>query len=175
MRKNRFIHLHLCECCNIQHALQKAIPFESTVKTVRSRRIEMQLESEQWLANLHFNFKSFTQLLVFSVTPFKIDQNKKSKPFNRLSPEAGNKKKVDMLRQTLAKIQVTAIFLMEDMRINVFPKFIEICMETPCWCPSTWAPTWRPETSRNISHRVLLQKREFISRGTKKRNNNTLF
>ena len=35
---------------------------------------------------------------------------------------------------TLAKIQVTAIFLMGDMRRNVFPRFIEICMETPCWC-----------------------------------------
>ena len=31
------------------------------------------------------------------------------------------------------------------MRRNVFPKFIEICMETPCWCPPRWAPTWRPE------------------------------
>ena len=30
--------------------------------------------------------------------PFKIDQNKKSKPFNRLSPESGNRKKVDMQR-----------------------------------------------------------------------------
>ena len=28
-------------------------------------------------------------LLVFSVTPFKIDQNKKSKPFNRSSQESG--------------------------------------------------------------------------------------
>ena len=37
-------------------------------------------------------------LLVFSVTPFKIDQNKKLKPFNRLSPESGNRKKVDMQR-----------------------------------------------------------------------------
>ena len=37
-------------------------------------------------------------LLVFSVTPFKIDQNKKSKPFNRLSLESGNKKKVAMQR-----------------------------------------------------------------------------
>ena len=37
-------------------------------------------------------------LLVFSVTPFKIDQNKKSKPFHRLSPESGNRKKVDMQR-----------------------------------------------------------------------------
>ena len=22
-------------------------------------------------------------------------------------------------------------------------------METPCWCPPRWAPTWRPETSRH--------------------------
>ena len=22
----------------------------------------------------------------------------------------------------------------------------------PTWCPSEWAPTWRPETNRNISH-----------------------
>ena len=39
-----------------------------------------------------------SKLLVFSVTPFKIDQNKKSKPFNRLSPESGNRKKVHMQR-----------------------------------------------------------------------------
>ena len=38
------------------------------------------------------------QLLVFSVTQFKIDRNKKSKPFNRLSPGSGNRKKVDMQR-----------------------------------------------------------------------------
>ena len=37
-------------------------------------------------------------LLVFSVTPFKVDQNKKSKLFNRLSPESGKRKKVDMQR-----------------------------------------------------------------------------
>ena len=36
---------------------------------------------------------------------------------------------------------------MPDMRRNVLPKFIEICMETPCWCPSGWAPTWRLETT----------------------------
>ena len=33
--------------------------------------------------------KWFVLLLVFSVTPFKIDQNRKSKPFNRLIPESG--------------------------------------------------------------------------------------
>ena len=37
-------------------------------------------------------------LVVFSVTPFKIDQNKKSKSFNRLSPESGIRKKADMQR-----------------------------------------------------------------------------
>ena len=37
-------------------------------------------------------------LLVFNVTPFKVDQNKKSKPFNRLSPESGKRMEVDMLR-----------------------------------------------------------------------------
>ena len=46
--------------------------------------------------------KETAQLLVFSVTPFKIDQNK----------------------------------LIRDVRRNDLPKFIEICMETPCWCSS---------------------------------------
>ena len=55
-----------------------------------------------------------------------------------------------------------------DIGRNVLPKFIEICMETPCWCPPGWAPTWRTETNRNICYRVLLQKREFIHRGTHK-------
>ena len=32
------------------------------------------------------------------------------------------------------------------------PKFIKIYMETPCWCPSVWAPTWWPETNINIRH-----------------------
>ena len=40
-----------------------------------------------------------TVLLVFSVTLFEIDQNKKnSKPVDRLSPESGNRKKVEMQR-----------------------------------------------------------------------------
>ena len=56
---------------------------------------------------------------------------------------------------------------MQDMRRSFSPKFMEICMETPRGTPY-WAPTWRPETNRNICHWVLLQKRTFISRGTKK-------
>ena len=66
----------------------------------------------------------------------------------------------------LAKNQVSAAFNSRAIRRSVSSKFIGICMETPCWCPSGWASTWRPETNRNICHWVLLQKRKFISRGT---------
>ena len=51
------------------------------------------------------------------------------------------KKEVGKYAKTLTKIQdiqITASFLKRDMRRNVVPKFIEICMETPCCCPSTW-------------------------------------
>ena len=65
-----------------------------------------------------------------------------------------------------AKIQVRRIFRIRDIRRNVLRKFIEICMETPSWCPPGWAPTWRTETNKNICYRVLVQKREFIPRGT---------
>ena len=41
------------------------------------------------------------ELLVFSVTPFKIDQNKKSKPFNRLNPESKKRKNVNVQRLSL--------------------------------------------------------------------------
>ena len=37
--------------------------------------------------------------------------------------------------KTLAKIQVRRIFRISDIRRNVLRKFIEICMQTPCWCP----------------------------------------
>ena len=46
----------------------------------------------------------------------------------------------------LAKIQVSAVFNSRAIRRSVSSKFIEICMETPCWCPSGWAPTW-PQTN----------------------------
>ena len=68
--------------------------------------------------------------------------------------------------KNLAKIQVTRILSIRDIRRNVLPKFIEICVETPCWCPPRWAPTWRTETNKNICDRVLVQQREFIPRGT---------
>ena len=51
-------------------------------------------------------------LLVFSVTPLKIDQNKKSKPCNRLSLDSGNRKKVDVLR-LLPRFRSQQFFLWE--------------------------------------------------------------
>ena len=92
--------------------------------------------------------------------------------------EVGKKKLRRNYAKTLTKIhvQVTAIFIKQDMRGKCLPKFIEICMEKPSWCPPRWAPTWRPETNRNICHWVLLQKGEFISRGTQNwQQNNTFF
>ena len=41
----------------------------------------------------------------------------------------------------LAMNPVSAVFNSRAIRKSVSPKFIEICMETPCWCPSGWAPT----------------------------------
>ena len=75
--------------------------------------------------------------------------------------------------KTLAKIWVKGITRLGDIRGNVLPKFIELCMETPCWSSSGWAPTWWTETNRNICYRVLLQKREFTPRGTHRHYSNT--
>ena len=60
------------------------------------------------------------QLLVFSVTPFKIDQNKKSKPFNILSLESGNRKKVDMQRLS-PRFRSQQFFLWEICRETFSP------------------------------------------------------
>ena len=66
-------------------------------------------------------------------------------------------------RKTLAKIQVSMIFHTRNILRNCLPKIIERFL-----CPSGWAPTWPPETTRNICHWVLLLKGEFISQGTHK-------
>ena len=41
--------------------------------------------------------------------------------------------KEDKYTKRLAKNQVCAIFQMRDIRKNDLPKFIKLCMETPCW------------------------------------------
>ena len=41
--------------------------------------------------------------------------------------------KEDKCTKRLAENQVCAIFQMRDVRKNDLPKFIKLCMETPCW------------------------------------------
>ena len=65
-----------------------------------------------------------------------------------------------------AKILLSTVFHMQYIRRKDLRKFIEFYMETPCWCPSGWVPTWWTETNRNNRHWVLLGKRAFISGGT---------
>ena len=65
--------------------------------------------------------------------------------------------------KALAKIQVGAILHVREIRRIFLPTFIELYMETQCWCPSGWSLTWRPETNRNMCHGVVLLKGEFIS------------
>ena len=42
-------------------------------------------------------------------------------------------KKGGTYTKSLAKIRVRGIFRIRDIRRDVLPKLIEICMETPCW------------------------------------------
>ena len=44
-------------------------------------------------------------------------------------------------RLLLYKSRVCTIFRTRVIRQNVPHKFTELCMETPCWCPCSWAPT----------------------------------
>ena len=95
-------------------------------------------------------------LLVFSVTPFKIDQNRNQ---NRSIDKSGIwEMKGGKYTKFLAKIQARKISRIRDIRRNVLRKFVEICMETPCWCSPGWTPTWRTETNKNICYRVLIKK-----------------
>ena len=43
--------------------------------------------------------------------------------------------KEDKYTKNLAKNQVYANVGMRDIRKNVLPKFIKLCMKTPCLCP----------------------------------------
>ena len=73
------------------------------------------------MAGVHFGSNPLgIKLLVFSVTPFKIDQNKKSKPLNRLRLESGNRKKVDIQRLS-PRFRSQQFFLWEICRETFSP------------------------------------------------------
>ena len=55
--------------------------------------------------------------------------------------------KEDKYTKRLAKNQVYAIVHMRDIRKNLLPKFIKLCMETPCLCPFQGHKNGRPKTT----------------------------
>ena len=73
----------------------------------------------------------FELLLVFSVTPSKIDDKIKIKTIRQIKSRIWEMKGRKYTK-TLAKIWVKGITRLGDIRGNVLPKFIELCMETPC-------------------------------------------
>ena len=74
------------------------------------------------------------KLLVFSVTQFKIDQNKnQNRSIDRVQ-NLGNERRYIYEDPRQDSGQMRAIFRIRDIRRRVLPKLIEICMETPCWC-----------------------------------------
>ena len=72
--------------------------------------------------------------------------------------------------KTLAKIWVRGMYRIRDIRGNVLPKFIGICLETPWWCAHLDGHQHggRKPTETSVTVLSLLQKREFISRGAHK-------
>ena len=90
-------------------------------------------------------------LLVFAVTPQKQQQQNVPWIKSRIRKMKGGK-----YAQILTKIQIVAFFDMRDIRRNYLDKCTGLCRR--CWCPWGLAPTWRPETNRNICYWVLLRK-----------------
>ena len=60
--------------------------------------------------------------------------------------------------KNLAKIQDREMFHIRDIRRNVLPKFTEICMETPCWCPTGWAQFGGRKPKKRLSPRMFCYK-----------------
>lgn len=59
--------------------------------------------------------------------------------------------------KTFTKIQVRGVFHMRDFRRNVFiPKVIELCAETPCWCPYEEQSTSVAQALYCVSDKVKL-------------------
>ena len=71
--------------------------------------------------------------------------------------------KEDKYTKRLAKNQVCAIFQMRDIRKNDLPKFIKLCVETPCWSSLRSrrvevAGERVPTTSKRLLRRLMLER-----------------
>ncbi len=76
--------------------------------------------------------------VVFTVTPVSRRE--------KINIETGCRK---LLYKLLVQVS-GLLFRTRVIRQNVSRKFREHSMETPCWGPTAWTPTWRPEINENI-------------------------
>ena len=58
--------------------------------------------------------------------------------------------KEDKYTKGLAKTQVCAMFHYARYSESVVPKFIRLCMETPCWCPFVGHHSRRKPTETSV-------------------------
>ena len=105
----------------------------------------------------------FLLLLVFSVTPFKIDQNEnQNRPIDKVQ-NLGNKRRYIYKDPSQDSGQ-------RNISYTRYPKkcFTQIYRDLygDATLVLTWMSSWRTETNRNICCRVLQQKREFIPQET---------
>ena len=70
-------------------------------------------------------------LLVFRITPFKIDQNKNQNRSIDKVQNPGNERRY-IYKDPAQDSGQRNISYIRYIRRNVLPKLIEICMETPC-------------------------------------------
>ena len=131
--------LHLSESKNLKYA---NYPCNGGCSFTITRSRQVTTASRRLVFGRSFSFPNIQQynlhrflriLLVFSVTPFKIDPNKNQNLSIKIKSRIWEMKG-GAYTKTLAKIQIRGIFRIRDIRRNVLPKLIEICMETPCWC-----------------------------------------
>ena len=66
----------------------------------------------------------------FTVTPSKIKMQTSQYRTSRIG-----EMEEDKCTKSLASNQVCAIIHLWNIWKNFLPKFIRLCMETPCWCP----------------------------------------
>ena len=64
----------------------------------------------------------------------------------------------------LAKNQVSAVFHSRAIHKSVSPKFIELCMETPCLCPSEGHKHGGRNVKKHLSLSFAIEMKYFCSR-----------
>ena len=108
-----------------------------------------------------FNYP-YLILLVFSVTPFKIDQNKNE---NRpIESESGKRKKINMQRLSPRFWSIFLSKISGDIFYHIYRDLFGDAILIPFWMYTNFAAG----NQQKHRHWVLLRKRECISRRTQK-------